>query len=29
MVLDLKLPDMQGFQLLERVKTDERFSACR
>jgi CheY-like chemotaxis protein/signal transduction histidine kinase len=26
MVLDLKLPDMQGFQLLERVKTDERFS---
>jgi CheY-like chemotaxis protein len=26
MVLDLKLPDMQGFQLLERVKSDERFS---
>jgi HAMP domain-containing protein/signal transduction histidine kinase/DNA-binding response OmpR family regulator len=26
MVLDLKLPEMQGFQLLERVKTDERFS---
>ncbi len=26
MVLDLKLPDMQGFQLLERVKTDERFA---
>ena len=26
MVLDLKLPAMQGFQLLERVKTDERFS---
>ncbi len=26
MVLDLKLPDMQGFQLLEKVKTDERFS---
>jgi FOG: CheY-like receiver len=25
MVLDLKLPEMQGFQLLERVKTDERF----
>jgi CheY-like chemotaxis protein len=26
MVLDLKLPEMQGFQLLERVKTNERFS---
>jgi HAMP domain-containing protein/CheY-like chemotaxis protein/putative methionine-R-sulfoxide reductase with GAF domain len=26
MVLDLKLPNMQGFQLLERVKTDERFT---
>ncbi len=26
MVLDLKLPNMQGFQLLERVKTDERFA---
>jgi CheY-like chemotaxis protein len=26
MVLDLKLPEMQGFQLLELVKTDERFS---
>ena len=26
MVLDLKLPDMQGFQLLERVKSDDRFS---
>jgi HAMP domain-containing protein/CheY-like chemotaxis protein/signal transduction histidine kinase len=25
MVLDLKLPQMQGFQLLEKVKTDERF----
>ena len=25
MVLDLKLPKMSGFQLLERVKTDERF----
>ena len=25
-VLDLKLPNMQGFQLLERVKTDERFA---
>ena len=25
MVLDLKLPEMQGFQLLEKVKTDERF----
>ena len=25
-VLDLKLPNMQGFQLLERVKTDERFT---
>ena len=27
MVLDLKLPNMQGFQLLEKVKTDERFSS--
>jgi CheY-like chemotaxis protein len=27
MVLDLKLPDTQGFQLLELVKTDERFSS--
>jgi CheY-like chemotaxis protein len=26
MVLDLKLPQMQGFQLLERVKTDGRFA---
>jgi len=26
MVLDLKLPDMQGFQLLERVKSEDRFS---
>ena len=26
MVLDLKLPKMQGFQLLEQVKTDPRFS---
>jgi CheY-like chemotaxis protein len=26
MVLDLKLPKMQGFDLLEKVKTDERFS---
>jgi CheY-like chemotaxis protein len=26
-VLDLKLPKMQGFQLLEQVKTDVRFSA--
>jgi CheY-like chemotaxis protein len=26
MVLDLKLPEMQGFQLLEKVKTDERFT---
>jgi hypothetical protein len=26
MVLDLKLPEMQGFQLLERVKSDKRFS---
>ena len=26
MVLDLKLPKMTGFDLLERVKTDERFS---
>jgi CheY-like chemotaxis protein len=25
MVLDLKLPKMSGFQLLEKVKTDERF----
>jgi len=25
MVLDLKLPKMSGFALLERVKTDERF----
>jgi len=25
MVLDLKLPRMSGFQLLEKVKTDERF----
>jgi CheY-like chemotaxis protein len=25
MVLDLKLPEMQGFQLLEKVKTDARF----
>jgi CheY-like chemotaxis protein len=25
MVLDLKLPEMQGFQLLEKVKTDVRF----
>jgi CheY-like chemotaxis protein/HAMP domain-containing protein len=24
-VLDLKLPDMQGFQFLEQVKTDDRF----
>jgi CheY-like chemotaxis protein/HAMP domain-containing protein/GAF domain-containing protein len=27
MVLDLKLPAMQGFQLLEKVKADERFSS--
>jgi CheY-like chemotaxis protein len=26
MVLDLKLPEMQGFQLLEKVKADEQFS---
>jgi CheY-like chemotaxis protein len=25
MVLDLKLPEMQGFQLLEKVKTNDRF----
>jgi CheY-like chemotaxis protein len=25
-VLDLKLPDMQGFQFLEQVKTDERYA---
>ena len=25
MVLDLKLPKMSGFELLEKVKTDERF----
>jgi CheY-like chemotaxis protein len=27
MVLDLKLPEMQGYQLLERVKSDGRFSS--
>jgi Response regulator containing CheY-like receiver, AAA-type ATPase, and DNA-binding domains len=29
MVLDLKLPKMSGFTLLEKVKEDERHHSCR
>jgi CheY-like chemotaxis protein len=28
-VLDLRLPDMNGFDLLEQVQADERCATCR